>query len=76
MVDEAIAIFTNISGAGDRLARSHFRKYLILEDLGKNEAASDALSLAQKERHDLVGSEAESKNSMEAYDSLVSYYNK
>ena len=80
--NEAIAIFTKIPGAGDRLGRSYFRKYLILKALGKSKLAIEALTLAQNERLELVGSGVTAKNSMEehdsmeAYDSLVSYYNR
>ncbi|KAF5228606.1 hypothetical protein FAUST_10974 [Fusarium austroamericanum] len=76
-ITEAIAIFEKVTDADDRLARSYFRRHLILKDMCKSDDALDALQFARTCRTKLTGAELrECNDKVEEYDSLVSYYNK
>ncbi|OAA53932.1 Tetratricopeptide-like helical [Niveomyces insectorum RCEF 264] len=76
-IENAIKIFEKVPGAEDRLARSYFRKYLLMKTSQEDEA-SKALSAAKRYRKILVGEEQDSKDTdtMEDYNLLVSYYNR
>ncbi|KAI0175554.1 P-loop containing nucleoside triphosphate hydrolase protein [Hypoxylon sp. FL1284] len=75
-INLAISIFSKISGSQDRLARSYYRKYLILLDAGDATAAEVALATAQKLLAALTGRDDQSALSIAHYDSLVAYYNR
>ncbi len=73
-MDAAIGIFRKVANAEDRVARSYFRKYLILSDMDRTEEASEALAAARHLRQTLTGEEGD--DTMEVYDNLVCYENK
>ncbi|EEP78480.1 predicted protein [Uncinocarpus reesii 1704] len=75
-VGRAITIFHSVPGAEDRVARSYFRKHLILKEMQQDGEAKKALVEAQNYRKALVGHGQAGTDSMADYDSLVSYYNK
>lgn len=75
-VNEAIRIFSCISDAEDRIARSYFRKSLILKKLQQPEQTAKALVEAQRHRETLVGAGVMGTDTELEYDSLVVYYNK
>lgn len=58
------------------MARSCFRKHLILKELQRPVDASNALAEARTYREALIGHENCGNDVMAEYDSLVSYYNK
>jgi hypothetical protein len=74
-VTNAIKIFTQVPGAEDRVSRSYFRKHLILKELGRDEKAGEALCEARRLRQELTSQET-CGDTIQEYDSLVSYYNK
>ncbi|KAL9124330.1 MAG: hypothetical protein Q9217_006330 [Psora testacea] len=75
-IANAIKVFTQVSGAEDRIARSYFRKHLILKDLGWDAESRVALGEARRYRQALSGNGVEWNDTMQDYDFLVSYYNK
>ncbi|CAG7555135.1 unnamed protein product [Fusarium equiseti] len=74
---EAISVFQKVPNADDRLARSYFRKHLILNEMGKMDDALDALRSARAYRAKLTSiTPPQNDDTVEEYDGLVSYYNK
>ncbi|KAL6881404.1 P-loop containing nucleoside triphosphate hydrolase protein [Trichoderma novae-zelandiae] len=75
-IENAIKVFENVLGAEDRVARSYFRKHLILKEMKRGAESVVALGEARRYRQALVGNGDEGKDTMQDYDFLVSYYNK
>jgi hypothetical protein len=75
MVEKALSLFRKIPLADDRVARCLFRKHLILSDMSRGDDAGQSLNEARQLKQELQGSWSED-DTMEDYDSLVSYYNK
>ncbi len=76
IVEGAIKIFLTVAGAEDRIARSYFRKYLILSEMDYDDESAKALAKARSYRRTLTGKGQVEDDTVEVYDSLVSYYNK
>ncbi|KAI8960371.1 hypothetical protein F5Y11DRAFT_358551 [Daldinia sp. FL1419] len=72
-INLAINIFQGVAKAEDRVARSCFRKYLILTSLEDHEGATEALNKARNIRKTLISDTQTTNDTMEEYDSLVSY---
>lgn len=62
--------------AESRAARSSFRGYLILDKLGQEERANVALEAARSLHIGLTSDGAILNDSVETYDSSVTYHNK
>ncbi|KAL8358300.1 hypothetical protein RB601_009625 [Gaeumannomyces tritici] len=75
-IDLAIGIFSDFPGAEDRLARSYFRRSLILDDLQDSVGALNSITDAKETRARVDGQSRAGKNTMKDYDSLVCYYNR